>query len=92
MQSLASSHKKSLRSLSKASLGEIIGKNIAGKLYAGRSRNKQVVYDIWLRDKLRKIKDHLLVSFLNAIEARAEQEIDYVMPGYTHPQRAQPIR
>lgn len=65
-------------------LGEITGKNISGKLHIGRSRNKQVVYDIWLRDKLRNIKDHLLVSFLNAIEARAEQKIDYVMPGYTH--------
>lgn len=63
-------------------LGEIIGKNIAGKLHTGRSRNKQVVCDMrmWLRDELRTIEEHL-VSFLNVIAARAEQEIDYVMPG-----------
>ncbi|KAK5997334.1 putative argininosuccinate lyase [Cladobotryum mycophilum] len=74
-------------------LGEIIGKNVAGKLHTGRSRNEQVVCDMrmWLRDELRLIEEHL-VNFLNVIAARAEQEIDYVMPGYTHLQRAQPIR
>ncbi|TFB04258.1 putative argininosuccinate lyase [Trichoderma ghanense] len=74
-------------------LGEIIGKNIAGKLHTGRSRNEQVVCDMrmWLRDELRQIEQHL-INFLNVIAARAEQEIDYVMPGYTHLQRAQPIR
>jgi argininosuccinate lyase len=31
-------------------------------------------------------------EFLQVTAARAEQEIEYVMPGYTHLQRAQPIR
>lgn len=74
-------------------LGEIIGKGVAGKLHTGRSRNEQVVCDMrmWLRDELRKIDDHL-VAFLKVMTARAESEIDYIMPGYTHLQRAQPIR
>ncbi|KAK3385619.1 argininosuccinate lyase [Podospora didyma] len=74
-------------------LGEIIGKDVAGKLHTGRSRNEQVATDMrmWLRDELRIIEQHLR-EFLNVIAARAEKEIDVVMPGYTHLQRAQPIR
>lgn len=74
-------------------LGEIIGKDIAGKLHTGRSRNDQVATDmrLWLRDQLDQLESYL-VDFLKVIAARAEKEIDYVMPGYTHLQRAQPIR
>ena len=74
-------------------LGEIIGKNIAGKLHTGRSRNEQVAVDMrmWLREQLENIES-FLVDFLKVIASRAEQEIEHVMPGYTHLQRAQPIR
>lgn len=74
-------------------LGEIIGKDIAGKLHTGRSRNDQVATDmrLWLRDKLDELEIYL-IDFLKVIAARAEKEIDAVMPGYTHLQRAQPIR
>lgn len=74
-------------------LGEMIGTAIAGKLHTGRSRNDQVATDMrmWLRDQLRIIEKHL-IDFLNVIANRAETEIEYVMPGYTHLQRAQPIR
>ncbi|KAI1439040.1 argininosuccinate lyase [Xylaria sp. CBS 124048] len=74
-------------------LGEIIGKDIAGKLHTGRSRNEQVACDMrmWLRDELRKIETHL-VTFLQVTAERAEREVDHVMPGYTHLQRAQPVR
>jgi argininosuccinate lyase len=74
-------------------LGEIIGKDIGGKLHTGRSRNEQVATDmrLWLRDELRNIEAHL-VDFLKVMTARAENEIDHIMPGYTHLQRAQPIR
>lgn len=46
---------------------------------------------MWLRDELRKIDDQL-TSFLKLTAARAESEINYIMPGYTHLQRAQPVR
>ena len=74
-------------------LGEIIGTQIAGKLHTGRSRNDQVATDmrLWLRDRLQEIQQWL-GNFLMVIAARAESEIEFVMPGYTHLQRAQPIR
>ncbi|KAK5138336.1 hypothetical protein LTR08_003397 [Meristemomyces frigidus] len=74
-------------------LGEVIGKDIAGKLHTGRSRNDQVATDmrLWLRDQLEKLEEYL-VDLLKVIAARAENDIEHVMPGYTHLQRAQPIR
>ncbi|CAK7566991.1 MAG: argininosuccinate lyase [Sporothrix epigloea] len=74
-------------------LGELIGKDVAGKLHTGRSRNEQVATDMrmWLRDELRAIEAHL-VSFLKVTAQRAATEVDLLMPGYTHLQRAQPIR
>lgn len=74
-------------------LGELIGTDIAGKLHTGRSRNDQVATDmrLWLRDQLDLLQRYL-ESLLKVIASRAEKEIEHVMPGYTHVQRAQPIR
>ena len=74
-------------------LGEIIGTHIAGKLHTGRSRNDQVGTGmrLWLRDQLRTIEQHL-ISLLRVTSSRARSEISALMPGYTHLQRAQPIR
>ncbi|KAH8156710.1 hypothetical protein CIB48_g11537 [Xylaria polymorpha] len=74
-------------------LGEIISKDIAGKLHTGRSRNEQCVCDMrmWLRERIHEIDNHL-VAFLRVVIARAEAEIDYIMPGYTHLQRAMAVR
>ncbi|KAI8371709.1 argininosuccinate lyase [Radiomyces spectabilis] len=73
-------------------LGELIGP-LAGKLHTGRSRNDQVATDmrIWLREEASKILAHLK-ELIAVITARAEKEIDVLIPGYTHLQRAQPIR
>ena len=74
-------------------LGEVIGKEIAGKLHTGRSRNDQVATGmrLWLRDQLLMLEEHL-TAFLRVTSSRARSEIDALMPGYTHLQRAQPIR
>ncbi|KAI0440382.1 argininosuccinate lyase [Xylaria telfairii] len=74
-------------------LGDMIGKEVAGKLHTGRSRNEQVACDMrmWLRDELAKL-DTYLVEFLEVTAERAEREVEHVMPGYTHLQRAQPVR
>ncbi|KAI9788826.1 MAG: hypothetical protein M1835_002050 [Candelina submexicana] len=74
-------------------LGEIIGTSIAGKLHTGRSRNEQIATDmrLWLRDSLHQIESHL-TNLLKALTSRAEAELAYIMPGYTHLQPAQPIR
>ncbi|CDH53373.1 argininosuccinate lyase [Lichtheimia corymbifera JMRC:FSU:9682] len=73
-------------------LGEIIGP-LAGKLHTGRSRNDQVATDmrLWLRDEASAILAHLK-ELIAVTVARAEKEIDALLPGYTHLQRAQPIR
>ena len=73
-------------------LGELIGP-AAGKLHTGRSRNDQVATDLrwWLRSRVDEL-DALLVDLLRSAVQRAEDEIDVLMPGYTHLQPAQPIR
>ncbi|CAG8540634.1 1846_t:CDS:2 [Paraglomus occultum] len=73
-------------------LGEFVG-SVAGKLHTGRSRNDQVTTDlrIWAREEARKLLGYLKQLIAVAVE-RAEREIDVLMPGYTHLQRAQPIR
>lgn len=73
-------------------LGELIG-SVAGKLHTGRSRNDQVATDmrLWLRDEASKVLAHVKELIAVAV-SRAEKEIDVIMPGYTHLQRAQPIR
>jgi len=72
-------------------LGELIGP-LAGKLHTGRSRNDQVVADfrLWLLDHLPKLAK-ALTNLQTALVNRAESDIDIIMPGYTHTQRAQPI-
>lgn len=74
-------------------LSEIIGKEIGGKLHTGRSRNEQIATDmrLWLRDELRKL-DAVLCDLIKVSIARAEKELDFIMPGYTHLQKAQPVR
>ncbi len=73
-------------------LGEIVG-SVAGKLHTGRSRNDQVATDLrwWLRNRVDEL-DGLVVELIRTALARAEAEIDVLMPGYTHLQPAQPIR
>ncbi|KAM4620754.1 argininosuccinate lyase isoform 1-T1 [Polymixia lowei] len=73
-------------------LKELIGEP-AGKLHTGRSRNDQVVTDmrLWLRDAIATLKENALQLISTMVE-RAAVEIDVLFPGYTHMQRAQPIR
>ncbi|HET7296530.1 MAG TPA: argininosuccinate lyase [Gemmatimonadales bacterium] len=66
---------------------------VAGKLHTGRSRNDQVATDLrlWTLEAI----DHLdrEVSGLGrALVDRAQEGIDLLLPGYTHGQRAQPVR
>lgn len=72
-------------------LGELIGP-LAGKLHTGRSRNDQVATDfrLWLLDHLPAL-DGALRQLQEALLQRAESDIDVLMPGYTHLQRAQPL-
>ncbi|KAJ8402285.1 hypothetical protein AAFF_G00371500 [Aldrovandia affinis] len=73
-------------------LKELIG-DVAGKLHTGRSRNDQVVTDmrLWMRDAISTLKGDVM-QLINTMVERAAVEIDVLFPGYTHMQRAQPIR
>ncbi|NKB46943.1 MAG: argininosuccinate lyase [Legionellales bacterium] len=73
-------------------LHELIGED-AGKLHTGRSRNDQVALDLhlYVRHHLLLIVEQL-IQFNQTLLDQATQHIDTIMPGYTHLQRAEPIR
>jgi argininosuccinate lyase len=63
-----------------------------GKLHTGRSRNDQVATD--LRLYVRRAGGLLVQAvdrLAGALRQRAAEQIETVMPGYTHTQRAQPV-
>ncbi len=64
----------------------------AGRLHTGRSRNDQVATDfrLWVRDQLDAV-DQALQALMRALLAQAEAGADWVMPGFTHLQTAQPV-
>src|SRR5256885_2928343 len=66
---------------------------LAGKLHTGRSRNDQVATDLrlWTLDAI----DHLdagVAALGKTLVGKANASIDAILPGYTHGQRAQPVR
>ncbi|MED5261252.1 MAG: argininosuccinate lyase [Myxococcota bacterium] len=65
----------------------------AGRLHTGRSRNDQVATDLalYLRDAGRAARRGLL-DLRRALLERAREHVDTLLPGYTHLQRAQPVR
>jgi argininosuccinate lyase len=66
---------------------------VAGKLNTGRSRNDQVVTDmrLWLREALAAV-DTEVAALGRTLARRAADGVDLILPGYTHGQRAQPVR
>ncbi len=74
-----------------ARLKEVIGEP-AGRLHTGRSRNDQVATDfkLWVRDQIDAAIDGL-EALIRALLAQAEAGADWVMPGFTHLQTAQPV-
>jgi argininosuccinate lyase len=62
------------------------------RLHTARSRNDQIALDLRLlvRELLDEL-DHAVRGLGSALVDRAAGEIDTVMPGYTHLQRAQPV-
>ncbi len=72
-------------------LFEKIG-DLAGKLHTARSRNDQVALDMRLYVKgAIVIAIDMLIEMERAVVGLAEDNVDVVIPGYTHLQRAQPI-
>jgi len=74
-----------------ARLTQLIGD--AGKrLHTGRSRNDQVATDVrlWLRSEIDLIGE-LLTELQKALLTVAEQNVEVILPGFTHLQVAQPV-
>jgi argininosuccinate lyase len=72
-------------------LKDIIGAP-AGRLHTARSRNDQVAVDfrLWVRDQCDAAISGL-TALMRAFLAQAEAGSDWVMPGFTHLQTAQPV-
>lgn len=66
----------------------VVGK----RLHTARSRNDQVAVDtkMYVKNQINEIKA-LLLDLIKTLIDLAENNLDTVMPGYTHMQRAQPI-
>ncbi|KAF8522212.1 argininosuccinate lyase [Hysterangium stoloniferum] len=73
-------------------LKELVGP-VGGKLHTGRSRNDQVATDmrLWLLKEVKEIESSLK-ALLSVIVERAAAEKSHLLPGYTHLQRALPVR
>jgi argininosuccinate lyase len=74
-----------------ARLKDLIGEP-AGRLHTARSRNDQVAVDfrLWVRDQCDQAMDALR-ALCAALLTQAEAGADWVMPGFTHLQTAQPV-
>ena len=72
-------------------LGELIGP-AAGRMHTARSRNDQVATDfrLWVRNGCDEAVNAIR-ELQRVIVARAEEQAETVMPGFTHLQVAQPV-
>jgi argininosuccinate lyase len=72
-------------------LTEVVGA-VGGRLHTARSRNDQVVTDLAMYTRERALAAQRSVgALMGVLLARAEEHLDWAMPGYTHLQRAQPV-
>ena len=65
---------------------------VGGKLHTGRSRNDQVATDLhlYMRNQTKVILE-LINDLQIAILGQSKKNVETLIPGYTHLQRAQPI-
>jgi argininosuccinate lyase len=73
-------------------LTELVG-DAGRRLHTARSRNDQVITDtlLYLRERART-QAALVRDLAEALLGQAEVHVDTLLPGYTHGQRAQPVR
>ena len=74
--------------------GELVSRigQTGKKLHTARSRNDQVATDmrLYARDAVQSAIG-LLKSLISALLARAKETVKYIMPGFTHLRKAQPV-
>jgi argininosuccinate lyase len=72
-------------------LTELIGP-VGGRLHTARSRNDQVVTDLAMFTRERAaVARAAITKLMEVLLAKAEEHLDWPLPGYTHLQRAQPV-
>ena len=66
---------------------------VAGKVHTGRSRNDQVALDmrLYMRRQILLMIEHCCL-LQNSLIHLANENLNVIIPGYTHLQRAQPVR
>ena len=67
--------------------------DVAGKAHTARSRNDQVALDLrmFIRNQCCAVMGDLM-ALSEELVRKSEGSVDVIMPGYTHLQRAQPVR
>jgi argininosuccinate lyase len=65
---------------------------LGGKLHTARSRNDQIALDqrLFLRKAIQNLKS-FVENLQFTLVVKADENIDVIIPGYTHMQRAQPV-
>ncbi|MEA2487595.1 MAG: argininosuccinate lyase, partial [Actinomycetota bacterium] len=88
---LAAANDEDVHSLVERILTERLG-DTGARIHAGRSRNDLVATDLrlWCRDASAGLLD-AVTRLIETIATFAEGQIDTLVPGYTHLQRAQPV-
>ena len=72
-------------------LTELVGP-VGGRLHTARSRNDQVVTDLAMFTRERAVVAQAAITkLMGVVLAKAEEHLDWPLPGYTHLQRAQPV-
>ncbi len=65
---------------------------VGGKLHTARSRNDQVVTDLAMFTRERAAVARAAIGeLMGVVLVRAQEHLDWPLPGYTHLQRAQPV-
>lgn len=66
--------------------------DVGKRLHTGRSRNDQVALDVrmYIKDEIIALKQ-MLIDLEHTLIKLAQDNLDTIMPGYTHLQKAQPI-
>lgn len=88
----AGSQEEDIHSFVEAALIDELG-DLARKLHTGRSRNDQVATDfrLWVKEHCAQLQQDLRQLHRSLVKS-AERHQQVILPGYTHLQRAQPIR
>lgn len=90
LKELGNSDSEDIHELVESAIIKMTDIDSGGKMHTARSRNDQVVLDIRMkvRDDINNICQNLLILITSLVK-RAEENVDSIMPMYTHLQHAQ---